>query len=92
MLSHSKYLGEFPASSEIFVPTMMNRTLRVLIVGLNGIPDDIISSFTVHPVPAPCSTKALANSKINEGGNSQNEMLFNRGKAISGAPISTGIR
>lgn len=53
----------------------------------NSIPDNNQLSFTVHPVPAPCSTKALANSKISEGGSSQNEMLFSRGKAISGAPI-----
>ena len=48
--------------------------------------------YTVHPVPAPCSTKALASSRISEGGSNQNEMLFNRGKAISGAPICTGTR
>lgn len=48
--------------------------------------------YTVHPVPAPCSTKALANSKISEGGSSQNEMLFSRGKAMSGAPIWTGTK
>jgi hypothetical protein len=43
-------------------------------------------------VPAPCSTRALANSKINEGGRSQKLMLLSRGKAISGAPICTGTR
>ena len=48
--------------------------------------------YTVHPVPTPCSTKALANSKIKEGGSSQKEILFNRGKAISGAPICTGTK
>ena len=36
-------------------------------------------SLTVHPVPAPFSTNALNNNKINEGGNNQNEMLFNLG-------------
>jgi len=40
-------------------------------------------SSTVHPVPAPCSTKALASSRISEGGSSQNEMLFSRGNAIN---------
>jgi hypothetical protein len=29
-------------------------------------------------------------SKVNEAGNSQNEMLFMRGKAMSGAPIIRG--
>lgn len=47
-------------------------------------------SFTVHPVPAPFSTNALINNNANDGGNSQNEILFNRGKAISGAPTCNG--
>ena len=42
--------------------------------------------ITVHPVPAPFSTNELISSKISEGGNNQNEMLFNLGKAISGLP------
>lgn len=46
--------------------------------------------YTVHPVPAPCSTKAETNNKVKAGGNSQKLMLFNRGKAISGAPIDKG--
>ena len=46
--------------------------------------------YTVHPVPAPCSTKALINNNIKDGGNNQKEILFNLGKAISGAPICTG--
>lgn len=78
---------EFPASSEVFVPIMNTD----IIIGSNCILRSI-KPFTVHPVPAPCSTKALANSKINEGGSSQKEMLFNRGKAISGAPICTGTK
>jgi hypothetical protein len=35
--------------------------------------------YKVHPVPAPFSTNALSNSKINEGGNNQKLILFNRG-------------
>ena len=35
--------------------------------------------YTVHPVPAPFSTKALNNNKISEGGNNQNDILFKRG-------------
>lgn len=46
--------------------------------------------LTVHPVPAPPSTKLEDTNKINAGGRSQKEMLFNRGKAISGAPIIRG--
>jgi hypothetical protein len=48
--------------------------------------------YTVQPVPAPCSTKALANNRIKEGGNNQKLILLSRGKAISGAPICTGTR
>ena len=43
-------------------------------------------------VPAPFSTNALARSRISDGGSSQNEMLFSRGNAMSGAPICTGTR
>jgi hypothetical protein len=40
----------------------------------------------------PCSTNAESNNKISEGGNNQKEILFNLGKAISGAPIITGTK
>jgi hypothetical protein len=43
-------------------------------------------SHTVHPVPAPFSTNALNKSNNREGGNNQNDILFNRGNAISTAP------
>jgi len=46
--------------------------------------------YTVHPVPAPPSTKLDATNNVNEGGNNQNDILFNLGKAISGAPIING--
>jgi len=46
--------------------------------------------YTVHPVPAPLSTNPPVNNKINEGGRSQNLILFIRGKAMSGAPIIKG--
>ena len=46
--------------------------------------------YTVHPVPAPCSTTALRRSSTMLLGRSQNEMLFSRGKAMSTAPICTG--
>ena len=50
-----------------------------IIMGSNSIPENIIFSSTVHPVPAPFSTNALNNSNNNEGGNNQNETLFNLG-------------
>ena len=46
--------------------------------------------YTVHPVPAPLSTVAEARRRDKEGGNSQNLILFIRGKAISGAPSIIG--
>jgi len=46
--------------------------------------------YTVHPVPAPLSTKALVNSNTNAGTKNQNLMLFKRGKAISAAPSIKG--
>ena len=48
--------------------------------------------YTVHPVPTPDSTNELNNSKINEGGNNQKLILFNRGKAISGLPNKIGTK
>ncbi len=46
--------------------------------------------YTVQPVPAPNSTNEDNNNKIREGGNNQKLTLFNRGNAISGAPIING--
>lgn len=46
--------------------------------------------YTVHPVPAPFSTAAEDTNRINDGGSSQNLMLFSRGNAISGAPSISG--
>jgi hypothetical protein len=46
--------------------------------------------YTVHPVPAPPSTKLDISSNDNAGGNNQKLKLFNRGKAISTAPIIMG--
>lgn len=46
--------------------------------------------YTVHPVPAPISTKDLLRRRLRAGGKSQNLILFIRGKAISGAPSIKG--
>jgi len=46
--------------------------------------------YTVHPVPAPASTNDEVTNLNNAGGINQNEMLFNRGKAMSGAPTLIG--
>jgi len=46
--------------------------------------------YTVHPVPAPFSTADLITSSVSDGGSSQKDILFNRGKAISGAPSIKG--
>lgn len=46
--------------------------------------------YTVQPVPTPFSTAALESRRVRDGGSSQNLILFNRGKAISGAPSIKG--
>ncbi len=47
--------------------------------------------YTVQPVPAPPPTTAESTSSKSEGIKSQKEILFRRGKAISGAPIINGM-
>jgi len=46
--------------------------------------------YTVQPVPAPASTTLLKSSMVRAGIKNQNLILFNRGNAISGAPIIKG--
>jgi len=46
--------------------------------------------YTVQPVPAPASTNPDKSNKNNDGGNNQKLILFNLGKAISGAPNIIG--
>lgn len=46
--------------------------------------------YTVHPVPTPLSTAAEESNSNKAGGSSQNLILFNRGKAMSGAPNIKG--
>ena len=48
--------------------------------------------YTVHPVPAPPSTRADVRRRISDGGSSQKLILFLRGKALSGAPILLGTK
>jgi len=52
-------------------------------------PDDN-GGDTVHPVPAPLSTKEDISKSNKAGGRSQNLMLFKRGNAMSGAPNISG--
>src|SRR5262245_3943200 len=52
-------------------------------------------AYKVQPAPTPLepgspSTNAEVSKSANEAGSSQNEMLFMRGKAMSGAPIISG--
>jgi len=46
--------------------------------------------YTVHPVPAPDSTRALDSSSVSAGIKNQKLKLFNRGNAMSGAPSIMG--
>lgn len=48
--------------------------------------------YIVQPDPIPCSTNTEARIRIIAGGNSQKEILFKRGNAISGAPQSKGAK
>ncbi|KAK4881713.1 hypothetical protein RN001_005032 [Aquatica leii] len=50
----------------------------------------LLRGYTVQPVLAPFSTNLLINNRDNEGGRSQNLILFIRGKAIAGAPNING--
>jgi hypothetical protein len=52
-------------------------------ISLNG-------GYTVQPVPTPISTKLDSNNNESAGGNNQNDILFNLGNAMSGAPINIG--
>lgn len=48
--------------------------------------------YTVHPVPAPPSVEIESIRKNIAGGKNQKLKLFNRGNAISGAPIMIGTK
>lgn len=64
-----KPLGEFPASSGILT-SIATITVKI---DTDTIPDN------VQPPPTPCSTRELANSRINDGGNNLKLILFSRG-------------
>ena len=60
-----------------------------------GWPEVDNGAYSVQPVPAPFepgspSTNIEMMSSANDAGSSQNDMLFMRGNAMSGAPIISG--
>src|SRR5205085_2151889 len=60
-----------------------------------GWPEVESGAYSVQPPPTPGapgspSTNSEVTSNAKEAGSSQNEMLFMRGKAMSGAPIISG--
>src|SRR6202158_3005113 len=60
-----------------------------------GWPEVDSGAYSVQPAPTPLapgspSTKVEINNSANDAGSSQNEMLFIRGNAMSGAPIISG--
>src|SRR5712672_545770 len=60
-----------------------------------GWPEVDSGAYRVQPVPTPLapgspSTKVEISSSAKDAGSSQNEMLFMRGNAMSGAPIISG--
>lgn len=48
--------------------------------------------YRVHPVATEPSTKEAKTKNNNAGGSNQNDILFNLGYAISGAPINIGTK
>ena len=73
---------EIPAKCKLNIPKSTAPPLCAMIEDKGG--------YKVQPVPTPLSTNDEANTKINDGGNNQNEILFNLGNAISTAPIING--
>jgi hypothetical protein len=59
-------------------------------VGCAAIPDN--GGYKVHPVPGPDPVINETTRKKKETGNSRNDKLFSRGKAISVAPHIIGIK
>src|ERR1700681_1570319 len=60
-----------------------------------GWPEVDSGAYSVQPAPTPLapgspSTNVEINSSVKDAGSSQNEMLFMRGNAMSGAPIISG--
>ena len=60
-----------------------------------ALPDVDSGAYSVHPTPTPFapgspSTNIEIKSRAKDAGNSQNEILFMRGNAMSGAPIMSG--
>lgn len=51
---------------------------------------ELKGGYTVQPVPTPFSTKLEPNNNKIAGGKNQKDILFKRGKAISGLPIKIG--
>ncbi|KAH6572344.1 hypothetical protein BASA62_003436 [Batrachochytrium salamandrivorans] len=72
------------------VPAKCNAKIALSTAGPLCASTDDSGGYTVHPVPAPASTLIELTSLLLDGGISQNEMLFNRGNAISGAPTLLG--
>jgi rRNA maturation protein Nop10 len=79
-----------PNNDEIDVKCNEKIARSTLIPECDCIPDK--GGYTVHPVPAPFSTKALLNKQTSAGGYNQNDILFKRAKLISEAPIISGTK
>jgi hypothetical protein len=84
LLQQKKYLNSASIQFHTFRFEDISASSKVFMFNLNtnkSINKDSIS-FTVHPVPAPFSTKALNSSNNKEGGKSQKDTLFKRGNQI----------
>jgi hypothetical protein len=72
------------------VPAKCNEKMAKSTDGPLWASTDDNGGYTVQPVPAPASTNDEVTLINNDGGINQNEMLFNRGNAMSGAPNLIG--
>ena len=81
-IEHGKYKEDAPDKCKLNI-AKSTAAPECAATELNG-------GYTVHPVPAPTSTKTELNNNNIDGGNNQKLILFNLGNAISGAPIIIG--
>ena len=86
-----KVLIKFTAPNNEDTPARCNEKIAKSTEGPEWAIFLLNGGYTVHPVPAPDSTKALLVRETKAGNKNQNLILFKRGNAMSGAPNIKGI-
>jgi len=76
-------MEEIPAKCRLKIARSTEKPLWKVFVAKGG--------YTVQPVPTPLPTRDLLSRRVSDGGKSQKERLFIRGKAMSGQPRRRGI-